>query len=120
MFDSILIFIFINIAILTIIFWVIMIIGEKFLYKNITISDREVFECGFLSINNLKIKPNYNFIIIAILLIIYDLEFFFFIPLFFNLNFINYYYFLILLIIYVFLILSFLFDWQNISLNWFV
>ena len=65
-----------------------MLVGEKFLYKSDSITSEEIFECGFLNINSLKIKPNYQFLIIAILLIIYDLEFFFFIPLFFNLSYI--------------------------------
>jgi NADH:ubiquinone oxidoreductase subunit 3 (subunit A) len=60
--------------------------GELLLTKNISNDNFEVFECGFLNINLLKIKPNYFFIIFAILLIIYDIEFFLFIPLFFNFN----------------------------------
>ena len=120
MFDSAIIFIFVNISILTVIFWIIMLIGEKFLYRNTTISDKETFECGFLSISNLKIKPGNNFLIIALLLIVYDLEFFFFIPLFFNLIYITLAHIWIFICIYLLIIVSFIFDWQNISLNWFI
>ena len=83
MFDSIILLIFINIGLLTLIFWLVMVGGEKFLYKKQNNSSREVFECGFLSVNQLKIKPNYYFLITAVLLIIYDIEFFFFIQVFF-------------------------------------
>ena len=78
MFDFIIINFFINLLILTFIFWIIVIIGEKFLHKEKNRVNKEVYECGFLNINKLTIVPNFAFLIIAILLIIYDLEFFFF------------------------------------------
>ena len=78
-----------------------MVGGQKFLYITNSDDEKEVFECGFLSINKLKIKPNYHFIIIVILLLIYDIEFFFFIPLFFNISFINFSHFPIIILIYI-------------------
>ena len=87
-----------------------MIVGEKFLYKNDGISSKETFECGFLSINNLKVKPNSSFLVIALLLIIYDLEFFFFAPIFFNICWITYQHLIIILLVYLLIIISFIFD----------
>ena len=94
-----------------------MVGGQKFLYITNSDDEKEVFECGFLSVNKLKIKPNYHFVIIALLLLIYDLEFFFFIPLFFNINYINYYQLFTFVLIYVIVVWSFIIDWQSIALN---
>ena len=119
MFDSIIIIFFVNLFILTLIFWIVSICGEKFLKKKYNISNNEVFECGFLNINKLRILPNTYYFIFIILLIIYDIEFFLFIPLFFNINYINMYYIIIILTLFVLLLISFIFDWQHISVNWF-
>jgi len=120
MFDIVIINFFYNLVILTLIFWAIVLVGEKFLHKKKSISSKEIYECGFLNVNKLKITPNYNFIIISILLIIYDIEFFFFIPLFFNFYYIYWYHYIYILILYYLIIVSFIFDWQAISLNWFI
>ena len=119
MFDFIIINFFINLLILTFIFWIIVIVGEKFLHKEKNKVNREIYECGFLNINKLTIVPNFAFLIIAILLIIYDLEFFFLIPLSFNMVYLWNIHFFIINTIYFGIIISFIFDWQSISLNWF-
>jgi len=118
--DITFVLIFLNISILTIIFWGIMVGGQKFLFITNSNDEKEVFECGFLSINKLKIKPNYHFVIVVILLLIYDIEFFFFIPIFFNISFFNWYYFAIIIVLYLIITWSFIIDWQSIALNWFI
>ena len=110
MFDFIIINFFINLLVLTFIFWIIVLVGEKFLHKEKNRINREIYECGFLNINKLTIVPNFAFLIIAILLITYDLEFFFLIPLSFNTNNLLNIHFFIINTIYFGIIISFIFD----------
>ena len=44
----------------------------------------EIFECGFLSTHSLNLSFNFNFLITATLLILYDVEFLFLLPVLFN------------------------------------
>lgn len=47
-------------------------------------SGENVYECGFSSTHALRVTLNFGFFIIALLLILYDIEFFFLIPMYFN------------------------------------
>lgn len=111
-------FIFQNIFILMLIFWLLSWLGDKF-YKNKYYKNTlESYECGFLNVFTLKISFNMSFFLIVCLLILYDIEFIFLIPLYFNLLQIYilsvwYYWFFFILITF-----SFIIDWENVILDW--
>lgn len=118
MLDVSIFFLFQNILILMLIFWLLSYFGDKF-YKNKTYKTSEnVYECGFTSLHALRVNINFGFFIIALLLILYDIEFFILIPMMFNLYSCS----LIQLIVYwiflTFMVISFLLDWETISLKW--
>ena len=118
MFDVSLFFLFQNIFILMMIFWLLSYLGDKF-YKNKQYKTSEnVYECGFTSSHALRVNINFGFFIIALLLILYDIEFFVLIPILFNINNCS----LLQLLVYWFflivVVLSFLLDWETISLKW--
>ena len=71
--------------------------------KNQT-SKRHFCECGFKSLSDLNIQINLNFILLAVFLILYDIEFTLLFPILFNILLINinqyiYFIFFIILII---------------------
>lgn len=118
LFDIGLIFICQNILLLMCIFWFLSFIGDKYFKNKFYKSSREVYECGFLSTHKLKVAFNLSFFLIACLLILYDIEFLFLVPFFFNsLNFTLYsvcvYWFF-----YIFILVSFVIDWESVSLSW--
>lgn len=77
MFDMTLLFIIENIFLLMILFWIFSWLGDRFYKAKYYISNDEVYECGFLSIHGLTLNFNLSYIIIAWLLLLYDIEFFF-------------------------------------------
>ena len=83
---------------------------EKFLHKEKNRVNKEIYECGFLNINKLTIVPNFAFLIIAVLLIVYDLEFFFLVPLSFNMSNLVNAHFYIINTLYFGIVVSFIFD----------
>ena len=91
--------------------------GDKFFKNKFYKASTEVYECGFLSTHKLKVLFNFSFFLIACLLILYDVEFFFLIPFYFNfddattINIFIYWAFLI------FIIISFIIDWEAVVLS---
>lgn len=59
-------------------------IGDKYFKNKFYKASKEVYECGFLSTHKLKVMFNLSFFLIACLLILYDVEFLFLIPFYFN------------------------------------
>lgn len=118
MFDLSLFFLFQNIIILMLIFWLLSWLGDKFYKVKLHKSSDNVYECGFTSMHALRVSINFGFFIIALLLILYDIEFLFLIPLYFNLTSLNICSVIIYWVFLTFITLSFLIDWESISLKW--
>lgn len=107
-----------NIFILMLVFWVLAWLGEKLYKIKYYNASTEVYECGFYTFHALKIELNLSFVIIAFLLILYDIEFFFLIPFFFNLMGSTFLASVIFWTFLIFILLSFLIDWESIVLEW--
>lgn len=118
MFDLGLFFIFQNIFILMLVFWILSFVGDKFFKVKIYTTTNEIYECGFLSTHKLKITFNMGFLLVMLLLILYDIEFFFLIPLFFNLTGWTLVSILIYWSFFLFILMSFVLDWELTSLSW--
>ena len=89
MFDVSLFFLFQNIIILMLIFWLLSWLGDRFYKLKTHKSTENVYECGFTSTHALRVSINFGFFIIALLLILYDVEFLFLIPVYFNMGFLT-------------------------------
>ena len=67
-------------------FWLLSWVGDRFYKtKNYKAADN-IYECGFTSTHSLRVSINFSFFLVALLLILYDIEFFFLIPIFFNIG----------------------------------
>jgi len=111
MFDFSIIFILQNIFLLMFLFWFLSWVGDKFYKTKHYLAMNETYECGFLSTHSLKIQLNLPFILMAWLLILYDIEFFFLIPFFLNLGAVNALSILIFWAFWVTIVMSFIIDW---------
>ena len=120
MFDIGLIFIFQNIILLLLLFWVLSWLGEKFFKTKFYPSTAETYECGFLTITPLIVSINSSFFVIGFLLILYDLEFMFLIPFLFNLFNFSTLSFFIFWIFFILVTISFFIDWEEIALEWLI
>lgn len=118
MFDVSMAFIFQNVVFLMLIFWLLSWLGDRFYKHKWYKSGENVYECGFNSTHALRVTLNFGFFIVALLLILYDIEFFFLIPMYFNF----YSYDVGALVVYwvflIFVVLSFAVDWETVSLKW--
>lgn len=120
LFDIGLVFIFQNIFLLMCIFWLLSFIGDKYFKNKFYKASKEVYECGFLSTHKLKVMFNLSFFLIACLLILYDVEFLFLIPFYFNFSNLTLTSLIIYWIFYIFILVSFIIDWESVSLAWLV
>lgn len=118
MFDLSLFFLFQNIIILMLIFWLLSWLGDRFYKLKNHKASENVYECGFTSTHALRVSINFGFFIIALLLILYDIEFLFLIPVYFNINILNILASIIYWIFILFVSASFLLDWESLSLKW--
>lgn len=92
-------------------------LGSLFFKKKNYLSSPELFECGFLTTHSLNLSFNYNFFLTAVLLILYDIEFFFLMPFLFNFSLVNIFTIFIFFIFFIFIIISFVYDWEMVGLN---
>lgn len=100
------------------IFWILTFIF-KYYYSNKNANYKlNFYECGFKSLNNLKIQYNINFTLIILFLLIYDGEFLILVPLALNISILNFTSLFILLIFILLLIFTLLFDYIFNSLEW--
>lgn len=118
MLDLSIFFLIQNIFLLTLLFWLLSFLGTKFFKKKNYRAATELFECGFLTTHTLNLNFNYNFLITATLLILYDIEFFFLLPVLFNYSLVTlsviftYFFFII------YIVISFVYDWEMVTLDW--
>lgn len=118
MFDISIVFIFQNVIILMLLFWLLSWLGDRF-YKNKDYKANEnVYECGFSSTHSLRVSINFGFFLVALLLMLYDIEFFFLIPIYFNFFNLNAVGVIVYWIFLTFVTLSFVIDWETVSLKW--
>ena len=118
MFDLSLLIIFQNIFLLMMLFWLFAWLGEKLFKIKFYNSNYEFYEGGFFTFHGLKTELNMTFVLIAFLLILYDIEFFFLIPFFFNLMGYTLLSTLIYWLFLVFILISFVVDWESVILEW--
>lgn len=118
MFDIGLFFIFQNIFILMLIFWGLSWLGDRF-YKQRNYKASEcIYECGFSSTHALRVSINFGFFLIAALLILYDVEFFLLVPVYFNFFVSSPTQLIVYWVFLLFITLSFALDWSTISMRW--
>lgn len=108
----------INAIFFSFIFWILTFI-LKFFYSHKNFNYKlNFYECGFQSLNNLKIQYNINFILIILFLLIYDGEFLILIPIALNISIINFTSIILLSIFMCLLILILMYDLMFNSLEW--
>jgi NADH:ubiquinone oxidoreductase subunit 3 (subunit A) len=75
-----------NLILMGFIFWLLTDLTEYFYSKKQHMHKKLFYECGFRSISDIKITININFQMVAVFLILYDIEFVFLICLSLNLH----------------------------------
>jgi len=100
------------------IFWALTWASEYFYKKKNHKAKRKFYECGFKSISDLNMQINLNFAILCVFLVLYDVEFLFLVPIFFNLYDISSYHYIILIIFLIVILVSLIYDFQMQALNW--
>lgn len=115
--DFIIFLFFHNIFIFCCIFWLLTFLGEYFYTDDFYEFKNQFYECGFQAVNEINLQINFNFIIFASFLILYDVEFMLAVPFIFNINYITQDSVLIFLIFLIFFLCSFFYDWYLRSLN---
>lgn len=116
--DLVLFFFLKNVFVFSLIFWLLLILCNYFYKVKNQTSKRHFCECGFKSLSDLNIQINLNFILLAVFLILYDIEFTLLFPILFNILLINinqYIYFIFFIIL---IISSLYFDIQMNALSW--
>lgn len=116
--DIIILFLIQNIILFCLIFWLLTWVGEFFYKKKNHATKRNFYECGFKSTSDVNIQINFNFSMICVFLILYDIEFTLLIPVFFNLYYIFIFQFILIIIFIILIIISLVYDWQMNALNW--
>lgn len=100
------------------IFWILTFIF-KIYYSNKNYNYKlNFYECGFKSLNNIKIQYNINFILIILFLLIYDGEFLILIPAALNVNILNFISLFVIVIFMILLIITLIFDYIFNALEW--
>lgn len=116
--DIVLFFFFKNILIFSIIFWILLIICSYFYKIKNHKSKKQFCECGFKSLSDINIQININFIMVAVFLVLYDIEFVLLFPILFNIIHISIYNYMFFSIFIILIIASLFYDLQSNSLNW--
>lgn len=91
--------------------------GDRFYKLKNHKSTECVYECGFTSTHALRVSINFGFFVIALLLILYDVEFLFLIPVFFNINSLSLTAACVYWVFVVLVVLSFVIDWETVSMR---
>lgn len=116
--DIILVYCLQNILIFSLIFWGLTWGGEFFFKKKNHLTKKQFYECGYKATSEMNIQININFTLVCIFLILYDVEFLFLYPVFFNMLSITMIQFFILIFFLFMIVLSLYYDWQLNALNW--
>ena len=116
--DIVILFLIQNIFLFSLIFWLFTWIGEFFYKKKNHVFKKNFYECGFKSTSDINIQINFNFSIVCVFLILYDIEFTLLIPFLVNFININIFNFFLCVIFIKLIIISLIYDWQMNALNW--
>jgi NADH:ubiquinone oxidoreductase subunit 3 (subunit A) len=107
-----------NAIIFSFIFWILT-FSFKYYYSNKNYNYKlNFYECGFKSLNTIKIQYNINFTLIILFLLIYDGEFLILVPIALNVNILNFVSLFLLILFMLLLIFTLLFDYMFNSLEW--
>lgn len=116
--SSIIFYLIINALLFSLIFWILTFI-LKFYYSNKNFTYKlNFYECGFKSLNNIKIQYNINFILLILFLLIYDGEFLILIPLSLNMGILTFNSIFLLFVFILLLIVTLVFDLIYNALDW--
>ncbi len=113
-----LIFLIQNVLIFSIIFWLLTWGAEYFFTKKPQLTKKQFYECGFKSISELNIQVNYNFFMLSVFLVLYDIEFTFLYPVLFNYSKISIFEFILFFFFFFFIVISLYYDWLTNTLSW--
>jgi len=86
--------------------------------QNADLEKVSAYECGFESFTSSRILFDLHFYIVAILFLLFDVEIAFLIPWAINISQINLVGFSSMLVFFFFLIVGFIYEWLNGSLDW--
>ena len=115
--DFIIFFFVVHVFLFCLIFWLLTWLSEYFYKKKDEIFKKSSYECGFKNNANVNIQVNVNFAMICVFLILYDIEFAFLIPFFFNLDHLNGFNFIVFSLFLICIVLSLIYDYQLNVLN---
>lgn len=111
-------FMVVNVVIFCMIFWALTILGELYYRKAEHTSKKQYYECGFKSLSANHIGVNINFTLLAVFLILYDVEFVVLYPALFNFSIITFSQYVFFIVFIVFILVSLYYDYQVNALNW--
>lgn len=116
--DAIVISLIQNVLIFGIIFWLLTWGAEYFYTNKQQLTKKQFYECGFKAISELNIQINFNFFMLAVFLILYDIEFTFLFPILFNYSLFSTIEFIFVFLFIFLIIVSLFYDWLNNVLSW--
>ena len=116
--DSVVLVLIQNVFLFSAIFWLLT-WGAEFFYTNKQqLTKKQFYECGFKTISELNIQVNLNFFMIAIFLILYDIEFTLLFPILFNFYIFTMIEFSLVFFFLIMILASLYYDWLNNALSW--
>lgn len=107
-----------NVLTFGIIFWLLTWGAEYFFTNKQQLTKKQFYECGFKGISELNIQINLNFFMLAVFLILYDIEFTLLFPILFNFSVYSVVEFVFMFVFIFFIILSLFYDWLHNVLSW--
>lgn len=116
--DAIVISLVQNVLIFGIIFWLLTWGAEYFYTNKQQLTKKQFYECGFKAISELNIQINFNFFMLAVFLILYDIEFTFLFPILFNYSIFSTIEFIFVFLFILLIVVSLFYDWLNNVLSW--
>lgn len=116
--DAIVISLIQNVLIFGIIFWLLTWGAEYFYTNKQQLTKKQFYECGFKALSELNIQINFNFFMLAVFLILYDVEFTFLFPILFNYSVFTLSEFILVFLFLLLIIASLFYDWVHNVLSW--
>lgn len=107
-----------NVLIFLVIFWLLTWGAEYFYTNKQQLTKKQFYECGFKAISELNIQINFNFFMLAVFLILYDVEFTLLYPILFNYSLVSLTEFFLVFFFIFLIILSLFYDWIHNVLSW--
>jgi NADH:ubiquinone oxidoreductase subunit 3 (subunit A) len=108
----------VNAIIFSCIFWILTFIFKYFYSSKNFNYKLNFYECGFKSLNNIKIQYNINFTLVMLFLLIYDGEFLILRPIALNISLLNFNSIFLLVLFILLLLFTLIFDYIFNSWEW--